>query len=363
MSKFEWSKINKPVIALAPMANITTLPFRSICREMGADIVFTPMISSNALVYHPEKTLKIAEFLPEEQPVIVQIFGYDGELIAKAANIVSERLHPAGIDINMGCPAPKIARNECGAALLKNYDKAKKIIKKVRSAFSGQLSVKLRLGWDKFDVLPFVKYLEKIGVDAIAVHGRTARQGYSGSSEWEAIYKIAESVKIPVIGNGDITNWRLAISRLLLANSQKLIAKSCLAGIMIGRAALGNPWIFKEIEEKLSLGSSLHSGLPRQPLSLASLHSSHSSSISLASDAATRSGNIPRLINKKELAQIIDKQTKRYIDYVGEKIAIMEMRKHLGWYIRGFPGALNIRKKAMQVKTYQDVKKMLEMIK
>lgn len=339
---FNWNKIKKPAIVLAPMANITTLPFRSICKEMGADITYTPMISSNAIIHNPQESLKIAEFLPQEQPVIVQIFGYDGELITKAANIVNDKLKPAGIDINMGCPAPKIAHSECGAALLKNYDKAKKIIKKIRSGFSGQLSVKLRLGWDKFDVLPFVRYLEKIGVDSVSIHGRTAKQGFRGSADWQAIYKIARCVKIPVIGNGDIID-SLTAYRLLVPSKVEgwLTADGCLAGIMIGRAALGNPWIFREIKNHLNKVTLEHGNI----------------NILEQFNNLTKKQN-----NKRELIKVIDEQTKRYIDYAGEKTAIREMRKHLGWYIKGFPGALEIRKKAIRVETYQDVKKILELI-
>lgn len=304
MNKFEWSKIKKPVFVLAPLAEITTLPFRSICKEMGADIVFTPMLSSNAIVFNPHETLKIAEFLPSEQPVIVQLFGYDGELIAKAANIVDERIHPAGIDINMGCPAPKITGNECGSGLLRDYDKALELAKIVRENYKGQLSVKLRLGWRDYDVLPFVEELEKIGIDAITIHGRTTKQGYSGEATWEAIYEIANAVKIPVIGNGDITSYVLARDRLKDSN---------LAGVMIGRGALGNPWIFSN----------------KQP-------------------------------DKKELARVILDQTLRTIDYLGnEERAIREMRKHFGWYLKGFPGAQELRKKAVRLNTLDELKELL----
>ena len=164
---FTWRNKKKQYVILAPMANITTFPFRSIIKEAGADIVFTPMISSNAILYNEEKTLKIALYKEFEQPVIVQLFGYDGEIIVQAAKIVSRSLKPAGIDINMGCPAPKITGNESGSALLKNYSRSLEIIKKVREGYKGQLSVKLRLGWEKKDVLPFVKKLE--GIDRKSV--------------------------------------------------------------------------------------------------------------------------------------------------------------------------------------------------
>jgi nifR3 family TIM-barrel protein len=310
--KFKWSLIDKPAIILAPMANITTLPFRSICKEMGADIVFTPMISSNAVIYNSKETLEIVKFLKEEQPVIIQIFGYDGELIAKAANIVNDELKPAGIDINIGCPAPKITGNECGSGLLRDLGRALNLIKIVRNGFSGQLSVKLRLGWSEYNTLDFTKKLQEIGIDAISVHGRTAKQGYSGKADWQSIYEIANTLTIPVIGNGDITTWEDAKSRL---------ENSKLAGIMIGRGSLGNPWLFKEIREQKNI---------------------------------TKSG--------KEIVKIIRVQVERHMKFIGEEKGIREMRKHLGWYIKGFPGAGELRKQAVLVNTMQDIENILSQL-
>ncbi len=310
--KFNWKSIKKPVFVLAPMANITTLPFRSICRDFGADIVYTPMLSSNAVIHNTEKTLKIGSFLPEEKPVIVQLFGYDGSLIAKAANLVNKTLEPAGIDINLGCPAPKITGNECGSALLKDTAKATEIIKIVRDQFDGQLSVKMRLGWALFDTLDFVKSLENIGIDALSVHGRTAKQGYKGESNWIAINQIADKTQLPVIGNGDVKSWEVAYNRL---------EKSRLVGVMIGRGALGNPWIFKEIRDRSKV-----------------------------------------VVTKGELVKIITFQANRYVDFSGERKAMQEMRKHLGWYIKDFPGALTIRKEAMQINTYNDLLEVLKML-
>lgn len=325
---FKWSEIDKPVFILAPMANITTLPFRSICKEMGAEIVFTPMLASNAIVYNPKETLKIAEFLPEEQPVIVQLFGYDGDLIAHAANIVNNRIHPAGIDINMGCPAPKITGNECGSGLLRDYDKALNIVRTVRENFSGQLSVKVRLGWRDNDVKKFAKRLAEIGIDAISIHGRTAKMGYSGKTDWDAIYDIANSVSIPVIGNGDITTAEEAWSRLKNSN---------LAGVMIGRGALGNPWIFQQIRH-YALSSSSEAKDPEI------LHSIQN--------------------DTDELKRVILDQTLRTIAYLGDEgQAIREMRKHYGWYLKGFPGAQELRKRAILANTFVDIKRILSDLK
>jgi len=310
--KFIWKSLTKPIIALAPMANITTMPFRSICGEMGADIVYTPMLSSNAIIHNSEKTLDIATFLPQEKPLILQIFGYDGDLLSRAANMAQRALEPAGIDINMGCPAPKITGNESGSALLRDLDKSTKIIEKIRNNYQGQLSVKLRLGWDKYEILEFVQKLERIGIDAVAVHGRTAKQGYRGESDWKAIDEVANSVQIPVIGNGDINSWKIASQRL--DNTQ-------LAGIMVGRATLGNPWIFKEIKDRNNYA-----------------------------------------ISMEERIRVLKLQTKRYIDFAGEPNAMLQMRKLLGWYIRGFDGASDIRKRAMLINSNKDFIEILTML-
>jgi nifR3 family TIM-barrel protein len=343
MNNFKWSKIKKPVFILAPMAEITTLPFHSICKEMGADIVFTPMLASNAIVYNPGETLKIAEFLSEEQPVIVQLFGYDGDLIARAANIVQERINPAGIDINMGCPAPKITGNECGSGLLRDYDKALEIMKHVRANYTGQLSVKVRLGWRDKDVKQFVKQLEEIGIDAISIHGRTTKEGYRGLADWDTIYDIADSVDIPVIGNGDITTAEEAWSRL---------ENGKLAGVMIGRGALGNPWIFQGIKRHTPLSSLVASPGISDGLSEGD------------SCLPPRLGEAGRRNDKSELARVILDQTNRTIMYLGDEgRAIREMRKHYGWYLKGFPGAQGLRKRAMLAETLTDVKEILSDLK
>lgn len=311
---FRWSEVKKPAFILAPLADITTLPFRSICKEFGADIVFTPMFSANAIIHNPKKTLDQIRFLPEEQPLIVQLFGYDGDIIAEAANIVQKELNPAGIDINMGCPAPKITGNECGSALLKDYDKALELVSKVRDQYKGQLSVKVRLGWKDKDVLPFILKLEQIGINAITIHGRTTKQGYSGEADWETIDETASKVMIPVIGNGDITTWQKAWERA---------ANPKLTGVMIGRGCLGRPWIFREIKEK--------------------------------KDTA---------LTTAQITEVITRQAQLTVDFVGdEEHAMRMMRKHLGWYIQGFSGAKELRKQAMQINCFDDLKIVLDMIK
>lgn len=313
MSNFSWKKINKSVVVLAPMAGITIKPFRSICKEMGADIVFTPMLSANAIVYNKKETLKIAEFDTKEQPVIIQIFGNNGEIMAKAVQIAAHKMDPAGIDINMGCPAPKITGNECGSALLKDFSKALEIVKCVRKDYSGELSVKLRLGWETNSILEFVKQLENSGVDAVSIHGRTRMQKYLGEADWQPIFEVAKSVQIPVIGNGDVNNWQIAHKRL---------ENTSILGVMIGRGAINRPWIFKEIKRKKDIFLSAH-----------------------------------------ELIQLIREHAKRQVMYYqNEYRAIIEMRKHLCWYLKGFKGAAQLRKKAVRVNSLADVEEVLNNI-
>lgn len=309
--KFEWRKIKKPIFVLAPMAGLTTFPFRSICKEKGADVTYTPMISALAVIHNPKDTLKIADFKDWERPVIVQIFGSDGETILKAAKIVDEAINPAGIDINMGCPAPEITGNECGSALLKDLDKALETAKVVRDGFAGQLSVKLRLGWQDFSILEFAKNLEKAGVDGLAIHGRTTKQRYTGEADWEMIYRAAAELCIPVIGNGDIKSWQTAYDRL---------SGGKISGVMIGRGSLGNPWIFEAIKKKKTLE-----------------------------------------ISREEFIGVIKTHLTRQIEFMGdEKRAVLEMRKFLGWYLKGSEGLKTIRKEAVLANSPKDVLNILQ---
>lgn len=309
---FKWKNIEKQYLVLAPMANITTYPFRSLVKDAGADVVFTPMISSNAVLYNSKEALDIAWFKEREQPVIVQLFGYDGNILNKAVKIVEKTLKPAGIDINMGCPAPKITGNESGSALLKDYGKATKITEMIRDGFSGQLSVKLRLGWEKTDIENFIDGLERLGVDAVTIHGRTAKAGFNGEADWGEINRLAKRSKMAIIGNGDINTWQKAIDRLKNLDLQ---------GIMIGRAALGNPWIFTETKK-------------RKPIE--------------------RSRSL--------IAEMIREQTSRFLEYKKDKPTILEMRKHLCWYLKGFEGAQHLRTLAVKVVTSKDIDDILEIL-
>ncbi len=230
----------QPIIALAPLADYTDSPFCCTCREVaGQDfVIFREMVSSEALVRKNEKTLKMCQFENSEQPIVIQIFGSDPSTIRQAARIVVDKYAPDGIDINMGCPVPKITgKNEAGASLMKDPERAVKIVRELKAENLGvPISVKTRLGWkDEKDILDFASRLEVAGVDALTIHGRTKVQGYTGQANWEMIGQVKQILNIPVIANGDVQSKK---------DMDKCLELTQANGVMIGRGALGNPWIF-----------------------------------------------------------------------------------------------------------------------
>jgi tRNA-dihydrouridine synthase B len=235
----DWNSLPRPIVALAPMADMTDLPFCLICKQLGAPVVFREMVSSEAVVRGSMKTIEMARFDERERPIIQQIFGSDPKIMSEAAKIIEETFHPDGIDINMGCPAYKIVSNFDGSALMKDPPKAAEIVKAVRDAVSVPVSVKTRLGWSKdTDILDFVRYLEDAGASLITIHGRTKEQGYAGQANWDRVGEARARTSLPVIVNGDITSFETAKEAMKRANAD---------GVMIGRGALGNPWIFQEL--------------------------------------------------------------------------------------------------------------------
>jgi len=230
-------------LVLAPMAGISNTSYRKIVKSMGAGLIYAEMVSSNALNFGNDKTFNLLKMSDKERPIAQQIFGSDVESFVAAAKIIEEKMHPDIIDINMGCPVPKVAlRAQAGSALLKNPEKIGEIVRNVVNAVSVPVTVKIRSGWDKehINAIEVAKICEENGASAIAIHARTRSEGYSGLADWNIIKQVKENVSIPVIGNGDVTSPELA---------QKMLDETGCDAVMIGRAAIGNPWIFKECLE------------------------------------------------------------------------------------------------------------------
>jgi tRNA-dihydrouridine synthase B len=242
----DWKSFPRPVVALSPMADMTDLPFCVICKKFGAPVMFREMVSCEAVVRMNEKTLAMARIEDVERPLIQQIFGSDPTVMAEAARIIEEQFHPDGIDINMGCPVYNIVSNFNGAFLMKEPERASALIKAVKAAVSVPVSVKTRLGWSKDDeILEFVKVIEDAGADLVSVHGRTKAQGYSGKANWDRIGEVKRLTSMPVLLNGDVTSAELA---------KQALDQNGADGVLIGRGALGNPWIFREATSLLSDG-------------------------------------------------------------------------------------------------------------
>ena len=301
---------------LGPMAGVTDLPFRLLCREQGAGLLCMEMISAKGILYNNKNTESLLQIHPDEMPVSLQLFGSDPKIVSEMAKRIEER--PFSIlDINMGCPVPKIVRNGEGSALMKNPKLVYELVSATVKAIQKPVTVKIRKGFDDEHVnaVEIAKIIEEAGASAVAVHGRTREQYYSGTADWSIIRKVKEAVDIPVIGNGDITCAKDVL---------RMQEETGCDGFMIGRRAKGNPWIFKEILHFFETGEEL----PRPSL--------------------------------EEVVAMMLRHGQMMIDFKGEYIGVREMRKHVAWYTFGFPGAAKLREKVNHTETYEDLEELLQ---
>ena len=299
-------------IVLAPMAGVSNSPFRILSRQYGAGLVYAEMVSDKGLIYENQKTKDLLFMTEVEKPMAQQIFGADLDTMVKAAKYIDKHSNCDIIDINMGCPVPKVAiKAQAGASLMKDPQKIYDIVKAVSESVSKPVTVKIRSGWDSNTVnaVEVAKQVEKAGAKAIIVHARTRSQGYSGTADLDVIKAVKENVSIPVIGNGDIVDG---------PSAKKMLDYTKCDAIMIGRAALGNPWIFREI------------------------------------DAFLRTGEIIERPSKKEIRDMMIRHMEALVELKGEHVAILEMRSHGPWYLKGLDHASDLRKKLSQTKTRQE---------
>lgn len=286
-------------VFLAPMAGVTDIVFRGICKEMGCGLVYTEMVSSKGLYYGSENTEKLLKVSEIEKPVAVQLFGSDPYIMAKACEMFNDNDDICIIDINMGCPVPKIVKNGEGSALMKNPKLAQDIIREMKKATQKPVTVKFRKGFTSREVnaVEFAKAVEEAGIDAIAVHGRTREQMYEGKADWDIIRQVKNSVAVPVIGNGDVFSVEAAVN---------IVETTGCDGIMVARGVMGNPWLFREIKQALSGEKVIY---------------------------PTDAEKVDMCINHLKLA----------VNYFGEDKAVREMRKHIGWYVKGVKNCTDVK--------------------
>lgn len=304
-------------VVLAPMAGICNHAYRTIIKEMGAGLIYAEMVSDKAISYGSKKTIDMLYMTDSERPIAQQIFGSDKKSFVTAAKYIEENMHPDIIDINMGCPVPKVAlKSQAGSALLKNPEKVYEIVSAVVKAVNVPVTVKIRSGWDfnSINAVEIAKIVEKAGASAITVHPRTRSQGYSGKANWEIIKEVKENVNIPVIGNGDIKSC---------FDAKEMLDSTGCDAIMIGRGVLGNPWLIKECIDYLE-----HGILPKE------------------------------VSNEEKLKMIL-----HHLDLLSSsknsKVALLEMRSHAAWYLKGIPNTSKLKEDIFKTKTIEEFKELI----
>ncbi len=311
--------LDSPVI-LAPMAGVTNQAFKQIVRELGAGLIATEMVNDKGLIHGNVRTRKMIELSKQERPVSHQLFGSEVNTMVEAAKILDTESMCDIIDINMGCPAPKITKNDSGSKLLQNPQLAYEIVKAVVENVSKPVTVKMRIGWDQdsINAVEVAKLMERAGASLICVHGRTTKQQYSGVANWDVIRDVKQAVSIPVVGNGDIDSAQKA---------KEMVELTGVDGVMIGRAALGNPWIIKEVSEYLTTG---------------------------------------KLSAKPSIEEKIDtaiKHLDKLIELKGLRVAILEMRSHASWYLKGIDGGKAYKKELQNANSREDYLKIFMALK
>ena len=300
---------------LGPMAGVTDLPFRLLCKEQGAGLVCMEMISAKGILYNNKNTESLLEIHPEETPASLQLFGSDPKIMSEMAKRIEDR-NFAILDVNMGCPVPKIVRNGEGSALMKNPKLVYEIVSALVKAIEKPVTVKIRKGFDDtcINAVEIAKVIEEAGAAAVAVHGRTREQYYSGKADWDIIRQVKEAVSIPVIGNGDVTSAEKAIQMREYTGCD---------GVMIARGAQGNPWIFSELV------------------------------------SYEKNGVLPERPNIDELKDMMLRHARLQIKYKGDYLGIREMRKHVSWYTKGLHGSAKLRETINSVESYEELENVL----
>jgi len=308
----------KNKVVLAPMAGISNSAYRTIIKEMGCGLIYAEMVSDKAISFGNDKTIDMLYMKEEERPISQQIFGSDKKSFVTAAKYIYENMKPDIIDINMGCPVPKVAvRAQAGSALLKDPDKVYDIVKSVVEAVPIPVTVKIRSGWDSnsINAVEIAKQIEKAGASAIAVHPRTRAQGYSGNADWNIIKQVKESVNIPVIGNGDIKSCY---------DAKRMLDETGCDAVMIGRGVLGNPWLIKECVDYLVQGI------------------------------------LPKEVSLREKVEMIKRHINLLKETKDEKRALLEIRSHAAWYLKGVHGSSKLKQNICKVKSVSELIELLD---